>query len=750
MMPPTLAAVWPTSAVALSTPTSLQPQSRFVDLSPSAFRVAWVGILALHVTCVAYFAFWASLYHLINGTYLDVCLDFYEIGMKNTHYATLSNTHAVVASCHAVFALIMIVWSLYKRRWSFGPFTSVLQGRRQGAIQSPSRRHLKSPPRKPRWWRRVYDLTFARRGLCGMESPYFEAVLIVRECIETALLTMQAHRMSLHLSRIWLNRVYVALLVLNCWMTPLIDRFVTRDVMRRRLLCLLSDAVLDLFTSVGVPTILLATYVPDYSIEIKGFDTYFWYNEYWVVNVLNEFQLILVSSWLDLASRIVFSVGFLGSLQGIKNTLRERSSGAAPASSAAVSTSISSVQSSVASERGKVVDDNDRLEPVEPAGIKRLKTSLVQAFPVLETWGTRARHATSLFFRWLFIAWGLGVLITHLHAETKPTLRHCLMQLYPWFQSSPACALVLSDCYQNRHTGEAALLAAEWLSADPTRTARVLIRHCSQLAMPPELQALPALRGIKIYNSTIVNWDDAAALTNAKHPALMMLLLVRIEFQDGVLPSGLLSREFPAMLWDIELCATNLRALPEDLDQSWLVGAYLYLEQNKLRGVPPVLARLAPTQLSLADNGLTQFPFEVLDWDGLEYFSVSRNAIKTLVPSSSTEPRDRGTLKFLYLVDTLVDSLPRWIDAFFTRPKSKRSLGRIAMTRTPLCKFVREMASGHRLSFPPETREPAADHSIVMNVTSVDDDLLLERVSCVYNESLFYPIEYEDKWQQIQ
>ncbi|KAJ0396331.1 hypothetical protein ATCC90586_007508 [Pythium insidiosum] len=512
------------------------------------------------------------------------------------------------------------------------------------------------------------------------------------------------------------------------------------------MLCLLSDAVLDLFTSVGVPMILLVTYLPDYSFEYQGFDTHYWYNEFWLVNVLNEFQLILVSSWLDLASRIVFSFGFLGSLQGIKNTLRERPGPSAPMSSVGVSSV--SHHSSIASEPTAVVDEHDRLQVVEPPALRRLKTSLVQAFPVLQSREAQVRRATARFFHWFFLVWGLGVFIAHVHAEAKPTLSQCLMQLYPWFQHAPACALLVSDCHRSRHTGDASILATEWLAADPRRTTRLLIRHCPELVMPAELQELRALRGLKIYNSTITSWDAPAALTNAKHPSLMMALLVRVRFQDGLLPAGMLSRDFPAFLWDIELCVTNLRALPDDLDSIWPTGAYYYLELSELNGVPPVLGRVAPSQLSLAGSGVKSFPFEVFDWDGLEYLGLSRNPIAAVVNEPYADISDRGSLRYLYLVDTLVDTLPRWIDKLFERTKTQ-PLGLIAMTGTPLCAFVREMKSGNRSSFPLETRTPTAERSVVMNATSVTDDRLRDRVSCSYSESLFYPLAWEDKWQQL-
>ncbi|KAK1928562.1 hypothetical protein P3T76_015926 [Phytophthora citrophthora] len=122
----------------------------------------------------------------------------------------------------------------------------------------------------------------------GIDGPYFDLVLMFREIVETALQTQQAYRMSLLLPRAELNRGYVAMLVINCWSTALVHSTYKLDATKRRLLAVICDCALDLVTSVGITSILLATYYPDFDSNISGFPGYKWYEDIWVVHMLSE------------------------------------------------------------------------------------------------------------------------------------------------------------------------------------------------------------------------------------------------------------------------------------------------------------------------------------------------------------------------------------------------------------------------------------------------------------------------------
>ncbi|KAJ0392102.1 hypothetical protein P43SY_009799 [Pythium insidiosum] len=447
-------------------------------MSPVAFALSWLSILVLHAACSLYFALVGRLYWTMPGTYLDICLDYYQLGMKNTHYTTLSIVHIAIASAHGAAGAVMLLMSLWRRRLMFAPWNED-----SGALsptESVLEQALESTDQPvggmARWRarsRRVVDALFGRRGVFGVESQFFDLLLIVRETTELSLQTVQAYRMSLYLPRVWLNRGYIALLVANCWLTPMIDHVVRRDAMRRRLLVLCCDSLLDLIVAVGIPVVLLATYLPDYDAKVTGFPIAFWYNDAWMVNVKNEFQLLLVASWSDLASRVVFSLGLLGCLDSIKDLIRVRS---VPSSAAVAPSHVAALTREEQNPaQGPSLSDLGGLSvvPIVPSKQaphpgKRFTSSVrfLQAF-------ARSRRLHRGFHA-LLIAWGLVVLGLHLHAETQRDLDgQCLTQLRPWLRAKPSCALLLLDCAQNGIGGLAAETTELWSISDPASVYRI-------------------------------------------------------------------------------------------------------------------------------------------------------------------------------------------------------------------------------------------------------------------------------------
>jgi hypothetical protein len=153
---------------------------------------------------------------------------------------------------------------------------------------------------------------FGRDGVLGVEGRHFDTVLLTREVLETSLQSTQAYTMSVHLPRPWLNRLYVTMIVINCMVTPLLHEVFAANRLLRRSMLLACDAILDLFSSVIVHSILIVTYLRDYDPSAIDFPASLWLNDY-------ELPLLVVSSWGDLASRIVFSLAFITSLENVKS-----------------------------------------------------------------------------------------------------------------------------------------------------------------------------------------------------------------------------------------------------------------------------------------------------------------------------------------------------------------------------------------------------------------------------------------------
>ncbi|TMW65389.1 hypothetical protein Poli38472_008031 [Pythium oligandrum] len=733
-------------SLALTSPPTRQPIRKskyaFVELSPWAFRCTWLGILALHGFCLQYFSIIARLYWYLPTSYLDVCLTFYSIGMKNTHYRLLSIVHWLFVSAHGLLVGFMVLGSLGQRRLVFYPFQDIDLAKKLGRKRKKRARQGKPSALSPRQQvqaiaSKIYDAFYGRFGIFGVESPYFEVVILFRESTETILQSYQAYRMSLYVPRVWLNRFYVSLLVLNCWSTPLVLLMFKHRPMTQRLLCLLLDAVLDLFSSIGIPLILLLSYAKDYDTSYGGFDTYFWYDDVWFVNVLNEFQLLLVVSWTDLFSRIVFYIGFIGCMESIKDLLRQKpkakrvgpTPGAVP-SGPTLDALLPSINSSVDPDCIPV----SRQNATDSLIIKSFASFRAQYSP----WIRRLKQLIHV----AFVLWGLAVMVLHLRAERHENLTQCLVQVRPWTTNKPACALLIMDCHMDDVSGLVDDITPQWDLADEATVTRILIRHCPQLHMPPKITTFPRLYAIKIYNSTVVEWGDEAALTNSHHSGFSSLLIVRTNFTDGQLPAGLLSSDFPQLLYDIEFQITNLHTLPDDLDTKWLWGSYLYFENCEFDHFPPPLSGLAPSQLSFAFNRFTSFPFEALQVKGLSYFNMAGNPISTLSKTPYENVVVTNSIVGLNLIRTNISYLPRWIDPYLKRVTTHKPL---YVRDSPYCKHRNEMAVGNRSHFPEIDTMPAEELSYLMSLTAADLYALERKASCVFNDILFYPYDHEDE-----
>jgi hypothetical protein len=142
--------------------------------------------------------------------------------------------------------------------------------------------------------------------------------------------------------------------------------------------------------------------------------------------------------------------------------------------------------------------------------------------------------------------------------------------------------------------------------------------------------------------------------------------LVRVNMTDGEIPPGLLSRDFPPMLIDFEIVVSNLRALPDDLDQIWPLGSSVYIEFGNLTSVPASMIRMQSYYLSVCGNPITELPSELFEVDNLIYL----HAGSTLIELPRNVSRFSDELTHLFVTDTEVSTFWSWIDPIIGRPRS--------------------------------------------------------------------------------
>ncbi|GMF43716.1 unnamed protein product [Phytophthora fragariaefolia] len=386
----------------------------------------------------------------------------------------------------------------------------------------------------------------------------------------------------------------------------------------------------------GITLIVVLTYVGQYDTSINGFNPTRWYNDEWAARVLNEFQMVLVVSWSDLISRSIFSLGLLMTTTSMKELLYRYSRSENQIGDIKLTPVTKFQEVMIQTAKGPVALDRKRRFPA------------VHMLRVLN----RGVHA-------LFLIWGFLVLALHIQASMQPTLPQCLLQVRPWGVSSPSCYLVGLDCHRLNISGKRDEVDSLWHEFGGSSVVMMLIRHCPSLEVPDVFNEFHQIHGLKVYNSTIVQWRASAAITHTNHPLLASVLLLHVNMSDGLLPAGFQSSDFPRHLYDFEMCVTNLRELPDDLYTKWNPGSQIFIEYSQLRTVPTALLHLAAGFFSLTGNAISDLPAELFEMEGVTHLMIGDTAIRDL-PHNVT--RLSSTLASVSLTNTNISYFWSWTD----------------------------------------------------------------------------------------
>jgi hypothetical protein len=718
-----------------------KPPSEVVQLSFWVFVVWWTLILLVHVLTCIYNALYAYSYWKLEETFLNMYLDSFQIGMPPPYHNTIAIAHATMSTIHGVCILLMVGGSCWQRSLAFSPWTSSAADSKNDQVVKEDRTQsalLKS-------FSKVYNKLSDRRGICGVNSSHFHAVLICREIVETALQTVQAYRMSALLPRTLLNRLYVILLAVNCWSSVIVYSAIFKgDEARRRFACIVLDCVLDLLACMGIELMILMSYARDYNTEYSGFPEIMWYDDEWVARALSEFRMVVVVSWSDLASRSIFSLGLVMTTMSMKKLLQQLPRNANRVAHSAAP-SVSDVTGTSEQVWGDKLNSVGATLPAAMAGPQLSKAQLLKRSDSYRETNLRSRGAILLLrmVHFLFGAWGLLVLGLHIHAAVQPTLPQCLMQVRPWTVTRPSCYLASLDCHALEISGEKQTVQEKWSEFDASTVVQLLIRHCPALEVPDVFTEFGGLRGIKVYNTTIKEWGESAAITNTNHGAMSALFLVRVNMTDGLLPAGLQSTDFPPTLYDIELCVTNLHTLPDDLDTKWPADAIIQVEYSQLTTVPLVLPRLQPYYLALTGNPITELPPEVFEVQGMLHLGISEMNISEL-PRKVTQLS--AMLSWIYIGKTNISFFWAWVDELVIRRQGEPNPWLAGPT--PYCDDLEKILNGSATAF----RVPLGPEyaQTMMDPSEENRNVLENSVRCEYlSEELFYPLEIEDSINAI-
>ncbi|OWZ00523.1 hypothetical protein PHMEG_00028264 [Phytophthora megakarya] len=660
-----------------------------------AFTIWWFVFLAVHLITCSYNMAYAIFYWWLDDTTIAQYLVFYRVGLQPNYYGVVATVYLIVSLIHVVCILLMVGSSIWLRRLSFTPwngfkfFSTTSSPKLKNEIQiiKVRARRRSSSSLNSAILKRVSTLTERvtnRHGILGVNGKHFHVIYIAREFVETTLQTIQAYRMSHFLPSTLLNRFYVISVVLNCWSPVIVySLFFQSNEGHKRFACLVSDLILNLMSNMGVTFIVVLSYIGQYDPETTDFGLNPWYNDEWAAVALNEFQMVLVVSWSDLASRAIFSLGLLMTTTNLKELLYSTPRHA----------------NRVVAISNKPVDIPTSLAVKSTCSLKRDMPS-VRLIPGRDNGRPTVRkiciRVREFAMRVIFFVWGVGILGLHIQASVQASLHQCTLQVRPWAVSRPYCFLVCLDCHRLGISGHLEEIDTKWREFDGSTAVMMVIKHCPSLDIPDIFAEFHQLISTKVYNSTIVEWRNSAAITNSNHPEFLSLMLVRVNMTDGQLPEGFQSTEMPINLYDFEFCITNLRELPDDLDTKWYHGSYIIIEYSQLEIVPATLLRIMPSYFSLSGNPISELPPEIFEIEGLTDLGIADTKIRQL-PQNVTQVS--STLTSIYVEGTNISYFWSWTDQFLGRPSVRDVPRSIYASGSIYCNEIEGIKNGSAKSF---------------------------------------------------
>ncbi|TYZ58041.1 hypothetical protein PybrP1_002885 [[Pythium] brassicae (nom. inval.)] len=156
---------------------------------------------------------------------------------------------------------------------------------------------------------------------------------------------------------------------------------------------------------------------------------------------------------------------------------------------------------------------------------------------------------------------------------------------------------------------------------------------------------------------------------------------------------------FPQTVNSIQFCATNLRALPDDLDAKWPRLSDLYLELSEF-----------------THNPIVELPSELFEGDRTVVLHIGSTLVLSL-PVNVTAVS--GSTSHLYMMGTRASFFPEWFDALVTRWLKAGRRFPVSTGHTPDRDEFQGILSSSRGDFPALTDDvfPSSRPSVLMNAS---------------------------------
>ncbi|GLE09130.1 hypothetical protein PINS_up020721 [Pythium insidiosum] len=506
--------------------------------------------------------------------------------------------------------------------------------------------------------RRVWRRLFGLNGVFGLYGRHFDLAFRVRELVEIGLQTYQLYNLSRTIPSPWVNHLAVSVVVLNCFGVCLLELSTCISDRRRRVLHVLLDMALDLFSAVGVPLCIVMPYVLSLDVATASVTWTQVLDDVWFASAISAAQLVLITTPLDFVATIVPHLMVLGTLSTLSNIALRSTASFTRAADPSFSPAPTLKTINVA--------------PAPPPSSVERDTRHRQSSKRHRTWAV-VTHV------WL-IGFGVFVLGAHIDAHLRSTADEtwCRLPLHAWqFQHRRAitCAVGQLNCHREGISGRTEELADRLSIVDPALLSKLVFSHCAALEIPPIISTFSRLLVLETFNCTLASWTSTAALTDARHPSLTFVFLMDTRMLE--FPMTLRRRDLPTTFTGFYLYRGNLTALPSDIGDSWEALSFVrvFLQETEIQELPVSFSQLTIASLYLVNNPMQTLP-EMPNSRFLGY-TVTGEALRRLPQSIG----DLATLRLLRVESTSVSEPTEWLRKLW----SKRSSMYLSLYGSTLC-----------------------------------------------------------------
>ncbi|KAJ0400045.1 hypothetical protein ATCC90586_006695 [Pythium insidiosum] len=522
-----------------------------LDLGDTGFRLLWFSVVSFHaIHALAY------VYQFLELT-KTMTFEDWTLYLRRRFGHTepfQGEVRKFVAYTSIIFALLHFLSTYRVLRTSVAcrqlAFLPPVTARKQispntdkekpTTTRLASLRNVSESARRSRPCTFLVKLTLFWTSLTAPSSPYFEAMFNARKIVEIAAQIFQVYHVFTRISTRWATNMALMVVILNCWIPPLIRLVWRSNARMSRVLSLVSDIWLASFFTVLVPFLTYLLYLEKLALLD---DIHCWGDPVWITEIGNLLKLLLVNSWPPGLAATFTAITMLLGLDIVKSIAKRR----------------------VLKEIIDVV------------------FVLLGVFVIV----LHMRSMTTPHAIW---------------AARQSSLSTCVLPIMPWFADGYSCAVLKIQC-DNAAVGSRSQIDGALADVLPDSVQALIIRDCPSLEMPAGIQRLRQLVYLEVANSTLHEWSDEAALTAEHHRSLTHVLLLQMTNVSS-LPDAISGAPISTSDGSIPIEVLRVPSLAFTEGVSHLEMAPFDMQRRQLAlAIALLRSRAQPFELELSDRG---------------------------------------------------------------------------------------------------------------------------------------------------